>query len=751
MKNITKIVKLKGCATFRDFNWPEELQEFRKYNLLYGWNGSGKTTISNIFRSLEKQQSPNASEVQMVFGGELVKSSNFSDFSDPQIRVFNRDFIRENIVFDEANLPPVFVLGKENIEDQGNLESAQAELAEVRRNLPTIRDNAKRLSDDFKNFQTEQARAIKDALFSSGIKFYRDYDKRNFVDRVGDLLKNERAQATALTDQKRRELTDQINQKPLEPLAKIPEWSDLPMSFLNRVESLLGESVVARVLEELRNKPILADWVEKGLKLHEEGDRSTCKFCGQVMPVARITELEGHFNDAVDNLKSRISQLVKIVKQAKDSVSRNPYPEIRLYPNFQREYLEAVGSLLGESQAILSDFDLLIQILMRKEANPFEPIEFSGLISRNLVSIHKINTIIQAHNDQTNKLSEQKLKACEELERSYVSAKLKEFQKKESLSEEADKRKVEANDREKNLVSLIKDIKKRLHEHRTSAEGLNKDLKGYLGHDELQLDVHETGYRITRSSEIATHLSEGERTAIALLYFLKSLEASSLELKNSIVVLDDPVSSLDERALFSAFSFIQNRTDQVGQIFILTHNFVFFRLVKRWMSGKIKNKWKTNEEKKYSFYMVNCRVANATRFSTIAQLDPLLENYESDYQFIFSKVYEAVHEPINTSLESNYHMPNMSRRLLESFLSFRYPQIKENFMELLKATKYEPQKLQKIYSFCHKFSHADRIPGTEHDPNILSETRDVLADILDLMRTTDQGHFEGLVALCPKR
>ncbi len=42
--------------------------------------------------------------------------------------------------------------------------------------------------------------------------------------------------------------------------------------------------------------------------------------------------------------------------------------------------------------------------------------------------------------------------------------------------------------------------------------------------------------------------SEGERTAIAFLYFLKSLQDKSFDLANGIVVIDDPVSSLDANA-----------------------------------------------------------------------------------------------------------------------------------------------------------------------------------------------------------
>jgi len=48
---ITKISKLKDFGIFHDFSWERKLPEFKKFNLIYGWNRSGKTTISRVFES----------------------------------------------------------------------------------------------------------------------------------------------------------------------------------------------------------------------------------------------------------------------------------------------------------------------------------------------------------------------------------------------------------------------------------------------------------------------------------------------------------------------------------------------------------------------------------------------------------------------------------------------------------------------------------------------------------------------------
>ena len=94
------------------------------------------------------------------------------------------------------------------------------------------------------------------------------------------------------------------------------------------------------------------------------------------------------------------------------------------------------------------------------------------------------------------------------------------------------------------LEKEIAYLEQEIVEHRRPATELNEDLKKYLGHGELQLAVKETGYEITRNGDPAQSLSEGETTAIALLYFLKSLDDRRFDSAKGVVVLDDPVLTL---------------------------------------------------------------------------------------------------------------------------------------------------------------------------------------------------------------
>ncbi|MBS1775697.1 MAG: AAA family ATPase, partial [Bacteroidetes bacterium] len=53
---ITKVNRIKDFGIFKNFSWDVSINPFKKRNLIYGWNYSGKTTFSKLFNNLEKKQ-----------------------------------------------------------------------------------------------------------------------------------------------------------------------------------------------------------------------------------------------------------------------------------------------------------------------------------------------------------------------------------------------------------------------------------------------------------------------------------------------------------------------------------------------------------------------------------------------------------------------------------------------------------------------------------------------------------------------
>jgi wobble nucleotide-excising tRNase len=290
----------------------------------------------------------------------------------------------------------------------------------------------------------------------------------------------------------------------------------------------------------------------------------------------------------------------------------------------------------------------------------------------------------------------------------------------------------------------IAELEREIVEFRRPAEELNADLAAYLGRDDLRLEVKSTGYRMLRNGQPATHLSEGERTAIAFLYFLKSLSDRSFDMANGIVVIDDPVSSLDANALYSAFGYMKERTKAAGQLFILTHSFSLFRLVRNWFHHLPGQGKKDVALRPARFFMLAATAQDGARGARLAGLDPLLEQHESEYHYLFKRVHLEAGQVGVPALERHYEVPNVARRLLEAFLSFRFPN-ESDLHAKLEQVEFDSARKTRILRFLHTYSHHDSVAHPAHDLSALSETTAVLKDVLVMMQHVDRGHFDRMV------
>lgn len=123
MVMVEKIQKLEHPGTLRNFRWPTSMTSFGRYNLIYGWNGSGKTTISRLFQALEMRKKPVEFDVDLSINGRNVNGSDFEQIKRPPVRVFNRDFVWENVFpTGGGDIAPILVLGKDSVQKQQEIE-----------------------------------------------------------------------------------------------------------------------------------------------------------------------------------------------------------------------------------------------------------------------------------------------------------------------------------------------------------------------------------------------------------------------------------------------------------------------------------------------------------------------------------------------------------------------------------------------------------------------------------------------------
>lgn len=364
------------------------------------------------------------------------------------------------------------------------------------------------------------------------------------------------------------------------------------------------------------------------------------------------------------------------------------------------------------------------------------------------VAIDAVNTIIGKHETVTTNLNDEIRRACRALEQDYVLEALSRFDELENVVTGAETVLDSVSRKSEKLEDKISTIEREIVEHRCPAEELNRELQAYLGRDELKFNVKDAGYALARGGHPALTLSEGERTAIAFLYFLKSLEDKAFDLSKGIVVIDDPVSSLDANALFSAFGYMKERTKECHQLFILTHNFAFFRQVKNWFHHLKGQRKKDVTRRPGRFYSLVVTPLNGERNATLSTIDPLLEQFESEYHFLFRQVHDVASSAAPADeLAQFYGIPNIARRLIETFLAYRFPDCGGDLIKRFDRVDFDSAKKTRILRLLNTYSHSGGISDPEHDPSVLAETREVMVVILELIQTVDDGHYQGMMNL----
>jgi wobble nucleotide-excising tRNase len=746
---ITKIARLKHPGVLRDFTWPADLPSFGRFNLIYGWNGSGKTTLSRVFRAIEQRVACSSGEVTLLIDGHHVTGQDFPKTTVP-VRVFNRDFVNENVFpVSGGEVPPIFVVGKESVEKQKEVDRLKLERTAKEITLQQARSAHQQAEREFNQHCVDRARVIKDTLRVPGPGSYNDYNKANYRTRAEQMAAAGDGLSHRLADADRDSLLIQHRANVRPKVASVSYRFPLLQQLHGETAGLLSATVTSAAIESLKDDPALSDWVRHGLGLHKKRAAATCLFCEQSLPGARLSALESHFSAEYDRFIERIDRQRANFNKILEEVKGLRLPDrMALYDDLSAEYESRRARFLEALERVSGFVGDLLGALEEKKNQPFKsiPLEVAiPTIDENTTS--RLNEVIARHNAVCDDFQGRTTNARDRLALDLIAQSLDDYSRLAAAVKAALDAIGPLEQDVKRLVDDIGRLEREIVEHRQPAEELNEDLRKYLGHDEFKLQVKETGYQLLRHSHPAEALSEGERTALALLYFLKSLRDRRFDLRHGVVVLDDPVSSLDANALYLAFGFIRYRTQEAGQLLVLTHNFTFFRQVRNWFHHQKGQNKKDINQRPARFYMLDRVHGSNARCTTLRALDPLLEQYESEYHYLFACVHRAANAKGETELEQNYGLPNVARRLLEMFLAFRRPQIAGELGQKLKDVSFEEAKKVRIVRFVHTHSHGDTVGEPEHDPSLLGEARAVLADLLELIKSEDAQHFTAMVGL----
>lgn len=766
------------ARTFLDWAWPVDglspLPEFADYNLIYGWNGSGKTTLSDILSLIEKRQFlPPSSEGIRSFrvdweggssGCALVTEQNITTPLQrlPAIRVFNRQYIDDAVYrSDNKGLAPIkIVVGDEAVKLKKEADSREAVLKTENDRLAELRANLKNASNAFDKFCTEKAKSIKDILPKIGK--YGNYNKGHYKACCDELLKATTAQNFVL-DEKDRQARKMLAFSSVKDA--LPSFSYVPpalTSLLSDVTALRRHIVAAKIIQTLAERADVAHWVEQGLQLHKKHNSASCLYCELPIPPERTQDIEKHFSKEYELFTNRLRAIRTQIESNLQTLRDTNLPaRAEFYDDLHERYNLIGTDFDAFKKQVTVYLEGLLGLVDEKASKPFDNLTTEVASPQFSTSpLNDIKKLIEEHNKRTSEFQSQINAACEAIEKHIVADSLPEYQKKLEEINALNSGVGNLETKCKQEETEIERLHQQISSHKIPADLMNQDLKSYLGHAELQLVAENDGYKIMRGQSEATALSEGEKSAIAIIHFLRSLQSAAFDLKNGIVVIDDPVSSMDENALYHAYSFIKSLAENASQLIILTHNFPFFGLIKNWFFYATR---KDRGNKTVHFYHARASLFKGVKSSIIEELPRLLTSHESEYHYLFSKVVEKSRDPNNSDLEASYSMPNVARRLLESFLAFRFPSPEaqkgqkgnwsrspDNMRQRLEKLLTQlggnfTDRIKKVDKFINIYSHGLTVGQTAHDPTILSETKSILVAILEIIQAADEGHYNGMM------
>ncbi|SCM12279.1 AAA family ATPase [Bacillus wiedmannii] len=646
-----KKITLKNTATYNQSG--TYLDDLKKINFIYGNNGAGKTTISEFIRT--EKDFPDCT----------------LEWEDKKITtyVYNRNFVNENFRLDNP-IKGIFTLGKESVELQAKINDLKDEIRKHASEINNLDDNYNKkdaektaLVDEF----IEQCWTVKNKIeveFKDLIEGYRG-SRRKFMTKCLKESENTLRELKSIEDirSKKESLFDR-------PVEKVMRYSNV--NFESELEGneiferkILGKEDVD--ISGLVNKLNISDWVQHGYTLIKKTD-GVCPFCQQTLPNEFEEKLNNYFDQTyIQQMKSLRNISDKYIRSVEEII----YQINMLVNNGEEVFLnkEKIHQALELIEAKYKENTLLIEQKRKEPSRSIKITKLSNFVAEVNQEILNANTKIDRYNNTIENIKSEKQNLVNDMWR-YITelnkTNIAQFNQKIDIVEKTLVGMKQSKEKKgTHKWKLEKDLL-RYQEQVTSVEysvsEINKILISFgFSNFKLAASTEKGFYTIVRENgeDVKDTLSEGEKTFITFLYFYQLLNGSNRKddiVMDKVVVIDDPISSLDSNVLFMVSSLvrqimfdIKEGTSDVKQLFLLTHNIYFHKEItfdkgkKRFGEG--------------SFWIVrkNNNISSIQKYEE----NPIKTSYELLWQELKSKE--------NRSLIS---IQNVMRRILENYFKF---------------------------------------------------------------------------------
>lgn len=566
-------------------------------NFFYGNNGTGKSTIAKV---IDPKDAATGQSMDLTW-----KQGKSPD--DYSVLVYNQEFVNANFR-DYGTLKGVFTVGEENIGIQTEVAKKTAERSEQERlngesTAAKERKEVERTAslDGFQATCWDKTKSIRDEFDATQSGFKR---KAQFAEKV--------LQANNPTQHDVGVLRT-LYETAFDPNATTYEFFQ-PTGETARLKGSPGNKLLGKAITSSSDTPFAdfikainaTDWVRQGHERFTETAEGKCPYCQQNLP----EDFEGQVTSCFDGqYQEDIDALRKFQDDYRDDMQDFL---IVLNANLQNAFPKLN---LTEYRDKLSLLEKTIEVNIQRIADKLK--EPSSIVTLDNVKdfreemnelIDAFNKQIKANNDIVGAKRQKQaecIKNIWELIAFTLQSDISEYKaRRTTLDSEISAlttRITGGRNVSQSLSNEIAELNKRIVSTLPTIKSINDLLRdsGFEGFTLCEKRGHQNVYEVIRQNgQIASGLSEGERNFIAFLYFYHLVRGSHTDSdisKDKIVVIDDPVSSMDSSVLFIVSTLVREMVgicynnaeyreqerettgDYIKQIFVLTHNVYFHR------------------------------------------------------------------------------------------------------------------------------------------------------------------------------
>lgn len=613
---IEKIVSIKNIGRFRNCS-PRGDVAFQKLTLLFAENGRGKTTLCAILRSLQSGQAEFISErktlgtsepasVQLRLGGSnFTFSNNEWSATYPDIVIFDSVFVHDNVYAGDyvdhehkKNLYRV-VVGAQGVQLAKQVETLDGNIREANRDITSKKDAVSRLLPN-----------------GSTLDAYLAWQPIQEIE-----IKIQQKNAEIVARQRALNNVTEIQAKGTLSRITLPVFPPDFLTILSKQLTDITADAEARVREQVAAHGMGSHgetWLSQGVGFVADNH---CPFCGQdVDGNDLIAAYRSHFNAAYKSLKQEVAQLsqritTSIGEAALGTVQQTHSNNATLV-EFWKQFAEIslpVFVIEDAKSNYATLREIATELAQQKRQSPTEAVSTNARFDAALGAVTTLQSSIAAYNtavDSCNALiNEQKLAASQGADINSLKRELTDLELNKKRFEPGA---VQACQEYQTAVAAKTSLEQ---QKATAREQLDQHceqiLQEYEASINVYLDQFNAGFTITNSRHrytggtpsshyqilinnnavdlgdsrtplgspsFKTALSSGDRSALALAFFLAALKQDS-GLQNKIVILDDPFTSQDRFRRTCTQQLIRQFASAARQVVVLSHDPHFLRLI----------------------------------------------------------------------------------------------------------------------------------------------------------------------------